>query len=791
MVPDGPELVIGDSKKEDIPDPLDVKTPKYKTSFTQLLTNSDAPEKSSEPLLPAGNGNLDTENQENSPSTPLLITSKSNDKPIDSHTNGFPDSNPSKPSSSHRGSDVELFGPLGDGNDGSEGDDELDVAEVQRVKKKNMFKSKTELKNKLAASQLFNTAIFRSPAKNTAAAAASNSSDSEVNDEFANDSNLETNNDPNATEDTSMYPKYSRKALRKIRSKSDAGISTLNESSGKDNFFPSLSRRRPKKSQNKADCPMSDNNDLEVEPQNIDDIESPQFIHSDTEVVNISQSHGNPSSKKKSVLRNFTLNAPGEIQSNHNRRHSRFTLDHSPTIDWKDLKNSLKFNILGTNKKKKEENTTSYLKSAELISELSAGAPAAIIAASMFQRDDRNTQRIPILLEQLKLTLTDITSSLVDKNRRYLMELEYGSGHARLRWSVRKEFKDFWSFHSKFKVLAFQGNLVGSKLDLPKFPARHSIFHKVEKNYRKAQHLAKKNANENAEGTGLSPHSSLFGRRNSALPSASSPHGDTISRHISVISEEGSHSASSMSISSHSLSELSSRSSGYLKKSARFTRTVGTFWDTSNVNEVVEKDYIEALRLAVEKYILELFKALRFRADANRLFQFLEVSNMTIRLAPESSFHGKEGYLILRSSAALQGWRVSHWRPNDISQMVIRHTSKWYMVRESYIVCVKDISETNILEVFLVDSGFKVTHSDSTNLDLEPGSTSQVHITFQLENMERKMKLLTNSRRQLGLWMDSINHMKENTIWSKAHRFNSFAPVRTNVQAQWFVDAVS
>ena len=68
---------------------------------------------------------------------------------------------------------------------------------------------------------------------------------------------------------------------------------------------------------------------------------------------------------------------------------------------------------------------------------------------------------------------------------------------------------------------------------------------------------------------------------------------------------------------------------------------------------------------------------------------------------------------------------------------------------------------------------------------------SQVHITLQLENMERRIKLVTGSERSLSLWMDSINEMKEHTIWSKFHRFDSFAPVRNNVHAQWFVDGVS
>ena len=569
--------------------------------------------------------------------------------------------------------------------------------------------------------------------------------------------------------------------LKKMRSTSDAGITTRSKAERQD-FFQALGRlrnsnKKVRHTRSKSDTPIDKSkiadvangtngvhgvlnlSDTDAHPRDLDEINPVQFVHSDTEITNISQDR--QPYKKKSMLKNFTLGGDSP-NFGHARRHTLF--DHSPTIDWKDLRNTLKLNILRKKEKEENPNDTSYLKSAELISELSAGAPAAVIMATMFQRDDRGAQRIPILLEQLKLNLVDISPNLSDKNRLYLVEFEYGSGPARLRWSVRKEFKDFWTFHSKFKVVTFQGNLIGSKLNLPKFPQRHAIFHQAEKNYRRS----KKEPSVSNQGGVLSPSHSI--------------HPVT-----SVVSGHATRSPSILSMSSDSLSEISGHNN-YFNKGTKFTRTVGTFWDTSNVNETVEKDYIELLRLALEKYLLELFKTLRFKADANRLFQFLEVSNMTIRLAPESSFHGKEGYLILRSSAAVLGWRVSHWRPNDITQMVVRHTSKWYMVRESYMICVKNISETNILEVFLVDSGFKVTHSDSN--DDSPGS-SQVHITFQVENLERKMKLVTNSRRQLGQWMDSIKSMKDNTIWSKNHRFNSFAPIRTNVQAQWFVDAVS
>jgi hypothetical protein len=661
-------------------------------------------------------------------------------------------------------------------NDECDGDDELDAAERKGKKRANFRSDLKKKTNKFTASPLFNTTMFKS--SKPAAAAGSNGATTPTGSEGEGVENFSAIDDSNDAED-SMIPRSP--SLKKMRSNSDAGITTRSKAERQD-FFQALGRLRNSNKKirhirSKSDTPIdkskvaavaktSDDvhNDLhltdpDVHPRDLDEMEPIQCVHSDTEIANISQDH--QPFKKKSMLRNFTLGGDNP-HFGHARRHTLF--DHSPTIDWKDLRNTLKLNILRKKEKEENPNDTSYLKSAELISELSAGAPTAVIMATMFQRDDRGAQRIPILLEQLKLNLVDISSNLSDKNRLYLLELEYGSGPARLRWCVRKEFKDFWTFHSKFKVVTFQGNIIGSKLNLPKFPQRHAIFHQAEKNYRRG----KKEHSVSNQGGVLSPSHSIR-----PVVSAASGH--------------GTRSPSILSMSSDSLSEISGHKN-YFNKGTKFTRTVGTFWDTSNVNEAVEKDYVESLRLALEKYLLELFKTLRFKADANRLFQFLEVSNMTIRLAPESSFHGKEGYLILRSSAAVQGWRVSHWRPNDITQMVIRHTSKWYMVRESYIVCVKNISDTNILEVFLVDSGFKVTHSDS-NDDLP--ESSQGHITFQVENLERKMKLVTNSRRQLGLWIDSIKSMRDNTIWSQNNRFNSFAPIRTNVQAQWFVDAVS
>jgi phospholipase D1/2 len=67
---------------------------------------------------------------------------------------------------------------------------------------------------------------------------------------------------------------------------------------------------------------------------------------------------------------------------------------------------------------------------------------------------------------------------------------------------------------------------------------------------------------------------------------------------------------------------------------------------------------------------------------------------------------------------------------------------------------------------------------------------SPKHHFFTVSNAERKFKLASNSDKKMMQFIQSIQSMKASTLWSQKHRFNSFAPVRQNVQAQWLVDGV-
>ena len=143
---------------------------------------------------------------------------------------------------------------------------------------------------------------------------------------------------------------------------------------------------------------------------------------------------------------------------------------------WRMLKHGLK--LLG---QKKEEHKVDYLKSAELMAELRAGAPAALMLASMIQRDEHGNKRIPVLLEQLKLRVTDSRPSFEDltETERHLVfriELEYGSGLNRMKWVIQRSLRDFANLHLRYKLQGGSDKYIQLRSDTdsrpkqPRFP---------------------------------------------------------------------------------------------------------------------------------------------------------------------------------------------------------------------------------------------------------------------------------------------------------------------------------
>ncbi len=419
---------------------------------------------------------------------------------------------------------------------------------------------------------------------------------------------------------------------------------------------------------------------------------------------------------------------------------------------WRQIKAAVK--TLGRNKK--PEHTIDHAKSAELLAELTAGAPAALMLASMFQRDEHGNKRIPVLLEQLKVQITDseqVSEKSGDRHVIFRIELEYGNGLTRMKWVIHRALRDFANLHTRYKVQLGVQKYAQLKRDeartkLPHFP--RSAFPYL-RGLRGLDNFSASEDEEDHEGEDT-------GRSGGETSGAERPVKKRRSR--------------------PTLSNARRKSS------------------TANVNggdgTVRKGAYPERQRKKLEIYLQQMIRYLIFRPESNRLCKFLELSALGVRLAAEGSWHGKEGLLVIQSGKGVDFRKA--WTPSLIKG---RHGPKWFSVRHSYVVCVDSPEEMNIYDVFLVDSSFNVQTKGKGLLSQKPKDMAKAakesashpkHHHLKLSNSERKLKLLAKNERQLKQFEDSIRQMSRDSIWSKPKRFDSFAPVRSNVFAQWLVD---
>lgn len=430
---------------------------------------------------------------------------------------------------------------------------------------------------------------------------------------------------------------------------------------------------------------------------------------------------------------------------------------------WRQIKAGLK--LIG--QRRKADHTVDHAKSAELLAELTSGVPAALILASMFQRDEHGSRRIPILLEQLKVRVTDskIDSHSGDRHLVFRIELEYGSGMTRMKWIIHRTLRDFANLHLKYKLhfgtqkyIQLRGSEAGQ--NLPRFP--RSAFPYL----RGVRGLESEMEDEDddggydtaAEATSGNERAGKKKRSQQRRPSFALPR-----RRSSVTNPQEAEGAAGPS------------GTGEVAPTGR------------------KETYPERQRKKLETYLQKIIRFLIFRPDSNRLCKFLELSALGVRLAAEGSYHGKEGFLIIQSSKGLDFRRAL-----TPAAMKRRHWPKWFLVRHSYVVCVDSPEEMNIYDVFLVDAFFKI-HTPRMSLrnqkprelakSAKDSARHPQHHTLRLENSERKLRLLARNERQLHQFDDSIRFMVNSTPWAKPNRFDSFAPVRQKCFAQWLVDA--
>ncbi|KAB8416422.1 hypothetical protein FH972_024941 [Carpinus fangiana] len=423
---------------------------------------------------------------------------------------------------------------------------------------------------------------------------------------------------------------------------------------------------------------------------------------------------------------------------------------------WRQIKAGLK--MLGP--KRKAEPRIDYVKSAELVAELLAGSPAAVIMASHFQRDEHERRKVPILLEQLRVNVTDIDKkedNPDDRHVRFKIDCEYFSGRMHMTWSVWRSLGDFIRLHGSFKKEMLASNLKtwGSddkRSKMPHFPKGTFPY------FQKSKELEDEEDDEPAgaaEGPAPpEPIQALEGRPQDDTPTQSP-----------------------------------SRSR---PRPFRFhTRRA-----SSNLAALVDKRMdprSQRQRKKIEAYLREMIRFQMFRPGSNRICKFLELSTISVLMSIDGSYKGKEGVLSIQRTTGMDS------RRKKAAAAFTKAKPMWFLVRESYIFCVDSVDESIIYDVFLVDTDFTIRtkrprlRDQKGAREMAKTATSSAanpsgHV-LRLENSERKVKLLARNEAQLNQFEESIRQMSSNTEWSQRKRFDSFAPVRRNVFAMWLVDA--
>lgn len=462
---------------------------------------------------------------------------------------------------------------------------------------------------------------------------------------------------------------------------------------------------------------------------------------------------------------------------------------------WKQVKNTL--GLL----RHRRGDPVDYLKSTELMGELRAGAPAVVMFASMLQRDEHGHKKIPVLLEQVRVTISDsVVRGDSERHTLFTIHLEYGNGPNRMIWKVKKSMGDILRMHFKYKGSVTTARLkrpsirVGQKQ--PKFPSKAFPY------LRKIKKLDFSDEDDPPPADGR--------------PTDSQP---LETNGIPVIGEDelgeatgGEQTAGEMTAAEGTATEAEGRPGPHRRKGSRMNilsprRNTSMTEDPSHLGLDAQKDaeehkrkYAQYQRKTLERYLKEMIRWLIVRPDSNRLCRFFELSALGVRLAAEGGYHGKEGFMQLRPA-------------NEIinqARKILRKDRKWFLVRQSYIACVDSPESIDICDVYLVDSRFEIickkkklgaksskkskskeVEGDEQDVDdflEDPDSARKHHHKLTIVNSERRINLYAQQH-DLPQFEDSIKLMKQNSPWASPNiRFDSFAPVRNNVFAQWLVD---
>ncbi|KAI8359820.1 hypothetical protein BD560DRAFT_449073 [Blakeslea trispora] len=424
-----------------------------------------------------------------------------------------------------------------------------------------------------------------------------------------------------------------------------------------------------------------------------------------------------------------------------------------------------------------------------------------LVLAMFLSKDDdeNNAKRIPVFLDNITVKVTkddDDDSSMTNfskgsndgrKNKfrgtTFKIVVQYGTGSGKISWFVFRRYWDFVKLHYHYKYMnsnldSKAGNgLLYKQTKPPSFPSIPKQYLRRSKpshSQRHAIHTHQSEQDINVDPD-ITQHTPFVMDEDAVMT-------------LVTINEE------QPNASTPSITE----------------RPVPVHNEFSNLVDIVRAD--QDVLHAMELYLNRLISSLAFCSNINRLCRFLEISTLGIHLSakyPQSSHHGKEGYAFFQSRTDKD---PRHKRARFQDGIVCslptvggkrRRKPKWFIVRDSYIVCVDSPGQDEIYDVFLFDQMFDIhrltlfsdkrSHAKGNRRKVRNAIANASHwtsgrSTLCFKNMNGVYHFRAKDENTARQFERSIQMVARHSLWCQVNRFKSFAPVRENVSATWYVD---
>ncbi|GAA6029863.1 hypothetical protein JCM8097_001084 [Rhodosporidiobolus ruineniae] len=473
--------------------------------------------------------------------------------------------------------------------------------------------------------------------------------------------------------------------------------------------------------------------------------------------------------------------------------------------------NVVRERLRGEKAKKKKEAQGASLTGHELITELTLGVlPLVLIKMAVMDRDERGDRRIPILMNYLKLRITDSVYPFHDRHAIFRIELEYGDGA--VKWVIYRELKDFVNLHAHYRV----ANLRQGIDKFPTFPKTSLPYLNWLKSERGGKGNVGKAEFARAQREALENYllklikATMFG-----------PGANRLCKFFEI---------SAMSI------MLSTRGGeqgkqGYLRitsSGASRKKTPGFHpleWKNRHEPKwfIVRDSYIVAVDdpASTEIYdvimvdsTFEIERPTRvYRKGLNLLHPDSSSADdlnadPALRqgaldlLADEPKPQGRRGagdpndpsssrHQAVKGRGSGEGEKEKESDPEKAATAAGEDGVEGEREKHDAPGATRHEKKHGILHPHKkagADDKDKDQVAAAAAEDEAGALKSSSQHTFLLRSSERKLRLVAKTERQQDQFVASVEKMLAKTIWAGRNRFDSFAPIRLNVAAQWLID---